>query len=125
MNQEPIIAIVDDDEHVRKATESLVRSLGWKADAYETAERAIASDRLTKADFLVTDLQMPGMSGLDLRAHLLREGIDLPTIVITAFPDEEQKRRAKLAGVLCFLEKPFDGGMLVNSISQALGLEAS
>ncbi|WP_180899164.1 response regulator transcription factor [Martelella soudanensis] len=122
MNQEPIIVIVDDDEHVRKATESLVRSVGWKADAYESAERAIASETLPNADFLVTDLQMPGMSGLDLRDHLLRRGVDLPTIVITAFPDEDQRRRAKMAGVLFFLEKPFDGGTLVSSISRALGL---
>lgn len=122
MNHVPTIAIVDDDEQVRTAAGSLVRSLGWRAATYASPSEMLRSPILDSVDCLITDLQMPEMTGLDLHDQLRRRGIDLPTIVITAFPDDDYRRRAREAGVIDFLDKPFDSQALLDRINEALGL---
>ena len=120
MQQPPMVAVVDDDEFVRTATGSLIRSLGLRVTTYSSAEEFLASSWLDKADCLVTDVQMPGMSGLELQERLQAQGRDLPVIVITAFPEERVRRQAESAGAVGFFAKPYDGQLMVNCIDAAL-----
>lgn len=115
------IAIVDDDDSVRAAVGSLVRSLGFSVLAFSSAEAFLASPGLHKADCLISDVQMPGMSGPELQAELAAAGHSLPVIFITAFPEECIQRRVEAAGAFGFLAKPFDGQAMIRSLEAALG----
>jgi FixJ family two-component response regulator len=116
----PVIAVVDDDESVRSATDGLIRSLGYVARTYASAEDFLnaAGD---EPSCLVTDVQMPGMSGVDLQQSLLRSGRRLPIIFVTAFPNETVRRKALAAGACDFLLKPYDGEAFIRSLETALG----
>jgi FixJ family two-component response regulator len=103
------IAVVDDDEAVRTATSSLVRSLGYNVAAFESAEAFLASDMTKRYGCLVSDVRMRGMSGIELRAELLRCGSSLPVIFITAFASEPIRKMAKSGDIAGLLEKPYDG----------------
>ena len=102
-----IVSIVDDDASVRAAMESLVRSLGFVAFAFESADDFLRVARVDDSACLITDVQMPGMSGLALQDRLIAQGRRIPIIFITAFPEETSRSRAEAAGALAFLEKPF------------------
>jgi FixJ family two-component response regulator len=115
-----MITIVDDDESVREATMSLLRASGFKAEAFSCADDFLKSERLLHTDCLVSDVQMPGMSGLELHEHLVRSGNDIPTILITAYPDEAARIRAKKDGVVCYLAKPFNENQLLDCIASAI-----
>jgi FixJ family two-component response regulator len=115
-----IVSIIDDDASVRDAMEGLVRSLGFIACAFESAEDFLRSPRAEDTACLITDVQMPGMNGLELQSHLLAQGRRLPIIFITAFPEQSIRRRAQAAGAVAFLEKPFDGGTMVSLLHEAL-----
>jgi FixJ family two-component response regulator len=115
-----MIAIVDDDEAVRLATASLVRSLGLRSSTFASAEEFLSSPQRDEAACLVTDVQMPGMSGTELQAHLLRHGIVVPVIFMTAFPEERIREQVCAAGAIGFLSKPFDGGAMIACIDRAL-----
>ena len=118
---EPRIAIIDDDASVRAAIGSLVRSLGYVAQSYASAELFLLSGDLLQIDCIVTDVQMPaGMSGLDLQARLCDAGIKVPTVFITAFPEDHVKNRAEANGAIGFLAKPFDGRTLVKLLTTAV-----
>ncbi len=122
MASEPRIAIIDDDASVRAAVGSLVRSLGYAARSYASAELFLLSGDLPDTDCIVTDVQMPaGISGLDLQRRLLDTGIKVPTVIITAFPEEHLRSRALAAGAIGFLAKPFDGRTLVRLLVEAVG----
>src|SRR5262245_46863996 len=121
VSEDPMIAIIDDDEAVRVATESLVRSLGFGTSTFSSAEEFLRSPRLREAACLITDVQMPGMSGIELQALLLERGERVPIIFITAFPDERLRRKARAAGAVGFLSKPFDGRAMVECIGKVLG----
>ena len=114
------IAIIDDDEPVRITTSSLVRSLGFKAVAFSSAEEYLASPQRRAFACLISDVQMPGMSGLDLQDHLAAEGYGLPIIFITAFPHENIEKRARAASAVCVLNKPFESHLLVECIQRAI-----
>lgn len=114
------VAIVDDDDSVRTAVGSLVRSLGFDALAFASAESFLASGRLDEVDCLISDVQMPGMSGPQLQDHLASRRGDLPVILITAFPEERLRRQAEAAGACGFLAKPFDGQAMVRCLEAAL-----
>jgi FixJ family two-component response regulator len=114
------VAIVDDDDSVRVAVGSLVRSLGFQALSFASAEDFLASGRLGEVDCLITDVQMPGMSGPELQSHLASERSDLPVILITAFPEERLRRQAEEAGAYGFLAKPFDGQAMIRCLEAAL-----
>ncbi len=116
-----MIAIVDDDEAVRVATESLVRSLGLRALTFASAEEFLNAPSTADVGCLITDVQMPGMTGDELQARLLQLGRDIPTIFITAFPEERIRERVRRAGAIAFLSKPFDGNVMVDCIDKALG----
>ena len=103
-----MIAIIDDDESVREATRGLVRSLGFNADAFASSEDFLQSDRINDTSCLITDVQMPGLSGVELQSLLVAQGRRTPIIFITAFPEERIRSRVLEAGAIGFLSKPFD-----------------
>ena len=115
-----MISIIDDDEAVRVATESLVRSLGFGASTFASAEEFLTSTRLRETSCVITDVHMPGMTGVELQTHLLAQGHNLPMIFITAFPEERTRQRVNAAGAIGFLSKPFDGGAMIQCIDRAL-----
>ena len=115
-----IVSIVDDDDAVRTATQTFVRSLGYKAVAFASAEDFLKSPELTTANSLIADIHMPGMSGIDLQRELIDRRPELPIIFITAFPEERVRDQLMAAGAVCMLSKPYDGDTLVECIEKAL-----
>jgi len=115
-----MIAIVDDDEAVRKAMASLLRSLGHRVAAFDSAQAFLESDQLRTTTCLITDVQMPGLSGLDLQKRLIEEGCPIPVIFLTGFPDETVRSRAMKAGALAFLSKPLNQHELAEHLEKAL-----
>jgi len=116
-----VIAIVDDDPSIREALTSLVRSLGYVAMAFECAEDLLKSKRRRSVSCVIADVQMPGMTGLELHNRLIASGEPIPTVLITAFPDERARERALLAGVICYLTKPYSEDELLACIRSTLG----
>ena len=115
-----MISIVDDDKSIRDATEGLVRSLGYRTATFASAEEFLGSDRLNDTVCLITDVQMPGLSGLDLQDHLNTHGRTMPVIILTALPEEAVRARALQAGAVGFFRKPFDEDILVECLDQAV-----
>ena len=116
----PTIAVVDDDEAVRSALDNLLRSFGLAVAAFASAEEFLASPVRGAASCLIADMQMPGMSGLDLQRHLATSGNRVPVILITAFPREHVRQQAEAQGVFGFFAKPFEGRPLMECIERAL-----
>jgi FixJ family two-component response regulator len=116
----PLVAIVDDDASVRATTDSLVRSLGYIVHTFASAEEFLRSNRFDDFSCVIADVQMPGMSGVELQAHLLTHGNSVPFIFFTAFPDERIRAQALTAGAICYLTKPFDGDSLIQGLQAAL-----
>ncbi|HKH00677.1 MAG TPA: response regulator transcription factor [Bradyrhizobium sp.] len=114
------VAIVDDDEAVRVALEGLLKSAGLPARAFESAEEFIESGQQFQVDCLITDIRMPGMSGLELQAKLNTEGCRIPIVFITAHGDAKMRMQALRAGAVEFLAKPFDDDVLLESVHAAL-----
>jgi FixJ family two-component response regulator len=115
-----VVSIVDDDDSVRAAMSSLVRSLGYLAYEFASAEAFLASPRLQDTSCLIVDVQMPGMSGLDLQDALLARQPGLPVIVITAFPADGVRKRAEAAGAAGFFSKPVDSQSMIHCLDAAL-----
>ena len=120
MSKLPVIAIVDDDESFRRATTNFIRSLGYKTAAFESADAFLKSEGVSQADCLITDVQMPGMTGIELQDQLIAQGHRLPVIFITAFPEVKTRTQAMAAGAIGFLAKPFDNQGLITCLDQAL-----
>jgi FixJ family two-component response regulator len=116
-----IISIVDDDESVRAAMSSLVRSLGYEACEFASAEAFLASPSRQDTACLIADVHMPGMSGLDLQDVLLAREQVVPIIFITAFPADSLRQRAEAAGAAGFFSKPVDSQMIIHCLDAALG----
>jgi FixJ family two-component response regulator len=115
-----MVSIIDDDESVRTAARCLVRSLGYDARTFASAEEFLQSDDMGKTACLIVDVQMPKMSGLELQSTLRAKGHRTPIIFVTAFPEERVRMRALEGGAICFLSKPFDGKVLVDCLTMAL-----
>ena len=115
-----LISVVDDDESIRRTTTRLIESFDFRTAAFESAETFLGSDHLHDTVCLIVDVQMPGMNGLQLQSHLAAEGRSIPIIFITAYDDEESRRRAMQAGAVAFLGKPFGDGQLLQTIHSAL-----
>jgi FixJ family two-component response regulator len=120
MAKKPMIAVVDDDEFVRKSVASLLRASGFAPEAFPNADAFLKSDAPRRAACLVADVHMPGMNGLELQSHLARAGNTVPTVLITASPDEDTRDRALKAGVISYLAKPFDDDELLECIELAI-----
>jgi FixJ family two-component response regulator len=119
-----LISIVDDDALARDGIKELVESLGYEARTFISAEHFLESDATAATACLITDLQMPGLNGLELQEALRSQGCCIPIILITAFPNERDKNRAVKAGALGFLTKPFDESSLIKSLNAAIRLQA-
>ena len=120
LGSRPFIALVEDDESLRIAISSLLRSFGWTVYTFACAEEYLASPRANYTSCLITDVQMPGLSGMELQSVLTTRGLTIPTIIITAFPDDRMRRRSLEAGAVCFLTKPFDEHCLIQCVDAAL-----
>ena len=116
----PIISIVDDDDAVREAMKLLMRSLGYHASTFGSADEFLNSEQVDDTSCLITDVQMPGMSGLELQDRLVARGHRIPIIFITGHPDENVRIRAMKAGALAFLTKPVNPHHLVDHLEMAL-----
>ena len=116
----PIISIVDDDKDVREATESLVCSVGYSACTFASADEFLTSEQLSNTSCLITDLNMPGLSGLDLQDRLIARGHRIPIIFITGYPDDTVRARAMNAGAVAFLSKPYHHDHLLGYLDKAL-----
>jgi|GraSoi2013_115cm_1033766.scaffolds.fasta_scaffold90208_2 FixJ family two-component response regulator len=114
--EQPLIAIVDDDESVRDATERLMRSAGFSAETFSRGADFLSSPGLSRTACLVTDLNMPGMSGFDLHRRLQSLGRSIPTVLITGQPNENVRTQALSLGIICYLPKPFRDDDLIDSI---------
>jgi len=115
-----MISIVDDDKSVREATKSLVRSLGYNAVTFGSAEEFLGSAYLMTTACLITDIQMPGLSGVELQERLIADGNRLPMIFITAFPNERLEGQVLGRGAIGYLTKPFNENRLIEFIDAAL-----
>jgi len=115
-----LIAIVDDDHAIRGGVSSLLRSAGFDVRLYGSAEDFLKESESSKPDVVITDIQMPGMSGLDLQNVLKSRQPSLPLMFMTAFPEEALRNRALNDGAVCFLSKPFKASELLYWIDQAL-----
>ena len=120
MPKKPVISIVDDDPSVREATVDLLDSMGFIAEPFERADDFLKSNRLHSTSCLISDVRMPGMTGLELHNRLVESGNVIPTILITAFPNDRDRERALQAGVKCYLTKPFNEDDLLACIRSAL-----
>lgn len=115
-----MISIVDDDKSVREAAGRLLKSLGYATATFASAEEFLQSGCLHETACLITDVQMPGMSGIDLQDHLCASGAATPVIFVTAFPEDALRQRALGAGAFGFLTKPISVQSLIACIDKAL-----
>jgi FixJ family two-component response regulator len=120
LTKPPLISIVDDDGIVRQAIESLVTSLGFFARVFPSAEAFLQSPQVTETSCLISDVQMPNVSGVQLQDRLVDLGLSIPMIFITAYPDDAVRARVLDRGAIGFLLKPFNAQSLIECIDSAL-----
>ena len=116
----PVISVVDDDQSVRKAISALVRSLGYAVATFASAEDFLGSDRVEDTSCLITDVQMPGLSGVELQSRLIADGRRIPIIGIAALLEESIRAQMLEAGAVGFLSKPFNDECLIDCLATAL-----
>lgn len=115
-----MVAIVDDDDLMRSALQGLLKAVGLSAQAFASAEEFLKSGKQHQIACLIADIRMPGMSGLELQAHLNAERCKIPIIFITAHGDEKMRMQALRAGAVEFMAKPFEDEALLESVHAAL-----
>ena len=115
-----VVAIVDDDDLMRAAVQGLLKSAGLPTQAFASAEEFLGSGHQRDAACLITDIRMPGVSGLELQAQLNADHCKIPTIFITAHSDAKMRMQAMRAGAVEFLAKPFDDEALLESVRAAM-----
>ena len=120
MAKKPMISIVDDDASVREGTMDLVLAIGFAAETFPGADDFLNSDRVNSTSCLIADVRMPGMTGLELHDRLVETGKSIPTILLTAYPNGNDRERALQAGVICYLAKPYNQDNLLACIRSAL-----
>jgi PAS domain S-box-containing protein len=125
MSEVPLISIVDDDALARDGIGELIESLGYKAVTFNSAESFLQSGVISETACVITDLQMPGLNGLELQEALQSRGYSTPVILITAYPNEKCQTRALNNGAIGFLSKPFDDTSLMKCLSTAIKSRSS
>ena len=120
MSVDVLISVVDDDDDARVAITSLMESLGFTTEAFSSAAEFLACHNMARTRCLIADVHMPWMTGLELHRHLTQSGRAIPTILITAYPDDNIRDRALSQGVVCYLQKPVDEDGLLRCIRAAL-----
>jgi FixJ family two-component response regulator len=121
VSEKPLVCVVDDDSLIRDSTVRLIRSFGFRVEAFASAEEFGNSGYLEEIACLILDVRMPGMDGLELQHRLSEAGERIPIVFITAHADDEQERRAMKAGAVGFLYKPFSQESLLQAVRSALG----
>jgi FixJ family two-component response regulator len=119
-NQTKFVVIVDDDDSMRSAVQDLLEAVGLPAQGFASAEEFLKSGKQHQTTCLITDIRMPGMSGLELQAQLNAQRCRIPIIFITAHGDEKMRLQARRQGAVEFLAKPFDDDVLIDSVRAAL-----
>jgi FixJ family two-component response regulator len=120
MQTRTLISIVEDDQPFRESMTQLMTSLGYTVEAFASAADFLVSPLLSATACLVSDVQMSGMSGVELHRHLIKAGHVIPTILVTAYPDEKTRNRALMEGVVCYIAKPVDDDHLERCLRSAL-----
>jgi FixJ family two-component response regulator len=118
--QTKLVAIVDDDDSIRDAFQGLLKAVGLSSQAFASAEEFLQSGQQNQTACLITDIRLPGISGLELQARLNAEHCRIPTIFVTAHGDAQMRMRAMRAGAVEFLAKPFDDEALLETVRAAL-----
>ncbi len=120
MSAAPLISIVDDDDSLRNSLNNLIRSVGFRAQGFSSAEAFLHSNQLHDTACLILDVRMPGMSGLDLQRQMVADNAQIPIVFITSHGDDNARTRALEAGAVAFLYKPFREEALFKAIDSAL-----
>jgi FixJ family two-component response regulator len=115
------IMVIDDDDLVRDSLKTLLKSAGFKAEVFDSAERFLNSGCHLIDSLLVLDIQMPGMNGLELQGHLAKAGVAIPIVFITAHEDDKACTMAMDLGAVAVLQKPFEDSTLLDAIQGVLG----
>jgi FixJ family two-component response regulator len=123
MPKTSLVSVVEDDRYFRESMRRLMRSLGYPVEVFSSAADFLASSRLRETACLISDVQMPAMGGIDLHRSLIDAGFAIPTILVTAYPNDTDRARALNDGVICYLSKPIDERLLKRCLSRALGFE--
>jgi FixJ family two-component response regulator len=119
-NKAKLVVVVDDDDSMRSAVQDLLEAVGLPAKGFASAEEFLSSGKQHETACLITDIRMPGMSGLELQAQLNAERCRIPIIFITAHGDEKMRLQARREGAVEFLSKPFDNEVLLDGVRAAL-----
>jgi FixJ family two-component response regulator len=120
MSKSSLVSVVDDDRFFRESMGRLMRSLGYAVEVFASAADFLASPRLDKTSCLITDINMPAMTGIELHRHLIDTGHAIPTILVTAYPEDVDRIRALNDGVVCYLGKPVNELHLKQCVHAAL-----
>ena len=120
MPKVPLVSIVEDDRFFRGSLGLLMTSLDYNVEAFSSAADFLASSRLIETTCLIADVHMPAMTGVELHRHLIEAGYTIPTILVTAYPDDVDRARALNDGVVCYLRKPVDEQHLIRCLRAAL-----
>jgi FixJ family two-component response regulator len=120
MPKTSLVSVVEDDRYFRDSMKRLMSSLGYNVETFSSAANFLASPRLIETTCLVADVHMPAMTGVELYKHLLEAGYTIPTILVTAYPDDGERARALNDGVVCYLRKPVDEQHLMRCLRAAL-----
>ena len=120
MPKPSLVSIVEDDQHFRESMRRLLRSLGYPVEAFPSAADFLTSPRLVETACLIADVHMPAMTGIELYKHLIDTGHAIPTVLVTAYPNDVDRTRALDDGVICYLRKPVDEQHLTRCLHAAL-----
>lgn len=120
MGKSPLVAIVEDDEVLRSAIDQLLRSCGYRTSGHDCAEAFLASAAMGTALCVVSDIQMPGMDGIDLKHRIDRDAPGTPVVLVTARAEDHLLARARACAPWCLLRKPFEPDELVDCVARAL-----
>jgi FixJ family two-component response regulator len=120
MMKKPLVSVVEDDQFFRESMRRLMRSLGYSVESFPSAADFLASPRLAETDCLIADVHMPVMTGVELYRHLVDADHAIPTIFVTAYPNDADRIRALNDGAICYLRKPINEEDLKRCLRAAL-----
>ena len=121
VQRSPMVCVVDDDDSLLRALRRLLDATGFRVETFSSAEQFLGSEHRGRADCLVLDVHLGGLSGLDLQERLATSGVNTPIVIITAHDDVSTRERARRAGAIEYLRKPFDDDSLIEAIHRAIG----
>jgi len=121
VRRSPMVCVVDDDESILRALRRLLDATGFRVETFSSAEQFLKSEHPERADCLVLDVHLSGLSGLELQERLATSGVSTPVVIITAHDEAPTRERARRAGAVEYLRKPFDDDSLIDAIHKAIG----